>query len=307
MTSQTHLTWKEHTGPVCHHKSPYTVIACERCGFRHVVPLPTADELTKLYQEQFYQADKPQYFTRYEQDEAWWRLVYRDRFELLEQSVVGASRRLLDIGSGPGLFLRVGAERGWDAWGLEPAPTAVAYSQARGAQVREGFFTADAVRDWAPFDAINLAHVLEHVPNPFDVLDAVRAKLAPNGVVCIVVPNDYNPLQAAAQHTLGLPPWWMAPPHHLSYFDFDSLARLLARCGFIEVARTTTFPMEWFLLMGDNYVDDDTVGRALHAKRKNWETALEQSGLAEQKRQMFRALAQQGWGREVVMIARTCP
>lgn len=299
-----YLRWEGHAGSVCQDTPSYTVIECELCSFRHVVPLPMPDELAKLYQEQFYQTDKPQYFARYEADEAWWRLVYSDRFDLLEQALGRASGRLLDIGSGPGLFVRMGRELGWQAWGLEPAPAAVAYSQARGAQVHTGFFTAETVRDWPSFNVINLAHVLEHVPYPIDVLKLVRAKLAPQGVVCIVVPNDYNPLQLAAQHLLDAPPWWVAPPHHLNYFDFDSLARLLTRCGFAEVTRTTTFPMEWFLLMGDNYVNNDAMGRELHGKRKQWEIALADAGLGAQKQQLYRALAQQGWGRDVVMIAR---
>ncbi len=65
----------------------------------------------------------------------------------------------------------------------------------------------------------------------------------------------------------------------------------------------TSFPMEAFLLMGDNYVGDPALGRASHAKRKRFDLALEQAGFGEARRALYRALAEAGIGREAVVIA----
>ncbi len=101
--------------------------------------------------------------------------------------------------------------------------------------------------------------------------------------------------------------WWVAPPHHLNYFNFDSLTRLLARSGFVAKARATSFPMEAFLMMGENYVNDPALGRACHNRRKKFDLAFEAAGLKETRRGFYRALAELGIGREAVVIAVKMP
>ena len=95
----------------------------------------------------------------------------------------------------------------------------------------------------------------------------------------------------AARDGRGHAPWWIAPPHHLNYFDFDSLEALLVRLGLRPVERLTSFPMEAFLLMGDDYVADPALGRACHAKRMNFDLAFEAAGIGEVRRRLYGALA----------------
>ena len=130
-----------------------------------------------------------------------------------------------------------------------------------------------------------------------------QAILEPGGVLCVNVPNDFSPLQIAAAATANTGDWWIAPPHHLNYFDFTTLAGLLTRLKFDVVERTTSFPMEAFLLMGDNYTADPVLGRASHNKRKKFDLALEAAGLKETRKAFYRALAETGIGREAVVIA----
>ena len=102
----------------------------------------------------------------------------------------------------------------------------------------------------------------------------------------------------------GLPPWWVAPPHHLNYFTFASLSGLLARVGFKELARSTSFPMELFALMGDIYIGDDTVGRACHKKRVSFDLAFAKAGIPEVRKLIYAALAEVDLGREAILIAQ---
>ena len=95
----------------------------------------------------------------------------------------------------------------------------------------------------------------------------------------------------------------MAPPHHLNYFDFESLAALLARLGLTVRERMTSFPMEAFLMMGERYVGDAALGRACHNKRKAFDFALEAAGLKETRRACYHALAGLGRSREAVVLA----
>ncbi len=88
----------------------------------------------------------------------------------------------------------------------------------------------------------------------------------------------------------------MAPPHHLNYFDFESLSSLVTRLGFEVRERSTSFPMELFLLMGLDYTKDSDLGRACHNQRKRFDLSLEHAGFKETRRAFYRALAAAGLG-----------
>ena len=98
-----------HHGPVLATVDGYDVIDCEVCGFRHVDPLFTNEQLKKFYETEFYQSERPDYFERMEADREWWMLRYRHYYELIEAHAPG--RRILDIGSGPGYFVDAGREQ----------------------------------------------------------------------------------------------------------------------------------------------------------------------------------------------------
>ena len=95
-----------HHGPVIATMEGYDVIECHACGFRHIDPLFSDEELKKFYDGEFYENERPDYFVRMEADKEWWMLRYRHYYSLLEAHAPG--RRIMDIGSGPGYFLEAG-------------------------------------------------------------------------------------------------------------------------------------------------------------------------------------------------------
>lgn len=296
------VAWHTHQGPRIATADGHDVIQCGMCGFRHAVPLPDPEALEREYREKYYGQEKPTFLAHAGEDQEWAILAQSDRLESFERILGPGRRRLLDIGSGPGFFLKTAMERGWQVRGVEPSRQAAAHARQLGVDMAEGFFNAETAPALGRFDAVHLNNVLEHVPAPIELLILARECLEPGGVLCVNVPNDFSPLQTAAAAG-GLKQWWIAPPHHLNYFDFASLSDLLERLNFQIAERTTSFPMEAFLLMGDNYVDDATLGRACHAKRKRFDLALENAGLKETRRVFYRALAKAGIGREAVVIA----
>jgi SAM-dependent methyltransferase len=122
----------------------------------------------------------------------WWfvarrRIVLRMlRRELDEPPPAGL--RLLDVGCGAGGMLGHLARFG-SAIGVDPSPDAVAYSAARGADVRLG-----TLPDGLPFgaddrfDVITLLDVLEHVDDDDASLRTLRRLLAPAGLLVMTVP-----------------------------------------------------------------------------------------------------------------------
>jgi SAM-dependent methyltransferase len=301
--AETVIAWQTHEGARIARAKGYDVIQCAMCGFRHVVPLPSPQQLERAYREAYYRDEKPTFLSHAGEDQAWAELAQSDRLEIFERILGSDRRRLLDIGSGPGFFLRTAKSRGWRVLGIEPSKQAAAHARGIGVEVAEGFFGAETAPGLGRFDAIQMNNVLEHVPDPIELLIIAREMLESGGLLCVNVPNDFSAFQVAAAATQSLPEWWIAPPHHLNYFDFDSLTALMERIGLRTVERMTSFPMETFLLMGDNYTNDPALGRACHNRRKKFDLALESAGLKETRRAFYRALAGAGLGREAVVIA----
>ncbi len=299
---ETVVIWQTHQGPRLAAVNGYDIIACEMCGFRHAVPLPEPAALEREYREKYYSEEKPTFLVHAGEDQQWSKLAQSDRLESFERILGKGRRRLLDIGSGPGFFLQTAQARGWQVLGIEPSRQAAAHARALGVEVMEGFFDAQSAGALGRFDAVHMNNVLEHIPAPIELLILARERLSPGGILCVNVPNDFSPLQIAAADG-GLGEWWLVPPHHLNYFDFASLSDLLSRLDFRVVERSTSFPMEAFLLMGENYVGDTALGRACHNKRKRFDLALEEAGQGEARRAFYRALAEAGIGREAALIA----
>lgn len=290
-----------HHGPILATVDGYDVIDCQACGFRHIDPLFSEDELKKFYDAEFYQKERPNYFRHAEEDKEWWMLRYHYYYETLEAHAPG--RRLLDIGSGPGYFLEAGRERGWDVLGFEASPIAADYTKARGIPVVNDFFSAGKVKDLGRFDAVSLALVLEHLRDPVALIREAISVLNPGGLLLVISPNDFNPLQMVLWKQMGFKPWWVAPQHHLNYFDGKSARRLFAAHGLDVLHQETSYPLETFLLAGRDYVGNPALGRECHKERKAFETALFRHDKALM-RSLALAWSEQGIGREFVILGK---
>ncbi len=273
-------SWEHHKGHVLVSVEGYDAIECERCEFIHVVPLPTTDELAEYYATSFYEASKPDYLANASRDREWLNIGYDTKLDMLDKALEhaprepGGRRRILDIGSGPGHFLLRARERGWDVVGLEAAPAAVEFAQGLGLEVHQGYF--EGTDDWGlgTFDAVHMQHVLEHVPDPRQLLTSIGNLLKPGASLCIEVPNDFSVVQEVLFTGMNFPAWWVAPPDHLNYFSKKSLESLLDVSGYQCESWTTEFPIDLLLLAGIDYVNSSEVGASAHARRKEAELTL---------------------------------
>ncbi|MBT0663925.1 methyltransferase domain-containing protein [Geobacter pelophilus] len=294
-----------HSGEILDRSNSFDVIKCEQCGYIHITPLPTEEELNKIYGEEYYTVEKPLFIERQKEDIEWWRTIFDDRYTYLESRIGEAERTILDIGCGPGFFLQRGSERGWKGVGVEPSRQASAHAQSIGCEVHNLFLQqAEKELNGKNFNVIHMSEVLEHIPNPSEICAIAERLLNPGGILCVVVPNDYNPLQKVLRRQQEYRPYWLAPPHHINYFTFADMENLLQATGFTVIHKTAMFPMELFLLMGDNYVGNDQLGRECHGKRKRLDIALSSAELQPFRLELYELMSRHEIGREMIIYAQ---
>ena len=151
---------------------------------------------------------------------------------------------------------------------------------------------------------IHMNNVLEHIPDPRHFLMLAYEILTPAGLICITVPNDYNPLQEVVVTYLKKDPWWVVPEEHVNYFNSESLSRLMDGVGFKTIYTTSSFPLELFILMGDDYISNSKIGREIHTKRKEIDKAMAETNNTNLKRRIYNKLSELGLGREITIIAK---
>ena len=136
------------------------------------------------------------------------------------------SGRLLDIGCAYGFFLQE-AKPFYSVSGIELAEDAAAHCRAIGLDVHSGVADEAAMARLGPLDVVTLLDVIEHLPQPQDVLALAARHLKPGGAV-VLTTGDFGSLAA---RLMG-PKWrLMTPPQHLWFFTRHSIREMAERCG----------------------------------------------------------------------------
>lgn len=287
-----------------------TVIDNLDCGFAHLYPLPTPEELSRIYTEEFGGKVRDGFAKKKEADARYWSRSFERRALAYEAELPARAddspRRILDVGCGTGNTLEFFRSKCWDVFGIEPS---VHFHEGLdSAQIPYiGKLLEDCSEDdyskIGVFDVVNVALVLEHILDPVVFLKNLLPLLKPGGILTIEVPNDFNLLQEIAVENHDLHRWWINRLH-INYFSFESLERLLSDIGFSQFTRDAQFPMEMFLLFGDNYINEPTLGKEAHRRRVAFEDAFYKSGRVEELRKIYNTFAELGLGRTAIVHAR---
>jgi len=206
-------------------RADLAVVSCPACGLEWQRPFPSAERLRGLYAGDYFQrwgARGPEALARVR------AIKQASCAELLRRIArLRPDGKLLDLGCAMGFLLEAAEQAGYQGWGLDLNPEAVAFAKRRfGNRVALGELGAAAFPG-VSFDVITLIDVIEHVPDPTALLAAVRARLAPGGVLAAILPNA-----ASATRRLFGRRWQHYTPEHLFYWTPAALDKKLAAAGF---------------------------------------------------------------------------
>ena len=293
-------------------RKDYKMMEDSQYGYIRCDPIPSPEFLEGFYAGGFY--EDPNAFresaveTQLAQKEFFdwrWQDIHRVFKEYFKDKR-GADDQLsvFDIGCGFAFALMYFKNQGFEVSGMEPSLRAVEYAKKNGIDLQvAGVDDIDKVEK--KYDAVLVLDVIEHLPDPAKALIDIRTHLLkPDGLLAMHLANDFNPFQEAANEVYDLDQYWFAPPRHINCFTVESIRKLVEKCGYEVEYLETSFPMELFLLMGDVYIGDHSIGSKCHAKRVAFERALRTTGRTEFLHKFYKAMSELGVGREVEIFCR---
>ncbi|MGB3457610.1 MAG: class I SAM-dependent methyltransferase [Litorimonas sp.] len=192
------------------------VVRCEACALSTVRTPPTPEALGRFYSAYYASAS---YGTK--RDKKIRRAAKRVR--RLRRSVGSGGRRFLDVGANLGYAVEGARREGFQATGIEIDGAAVAQAQADFPENRYVKATVEAFAARGEvFDLVYCSEVIEHVVDVRGFADALRALVAPGGVLFLTTPADGHratpdPLVSWVQ---------VKPPEHLHWFRREHLLDL---------------------------------------------------------------------------------
>lgn len=206
--------------------------------------------------------------------------------------------RFLEIGCGYGFGLDFAIHAlGWRGIGIDPSPMARLGAADLGVTIRDGYFP-DADPEAAQWDVIAATEVIEHVTKPSDLLAALRARLAPDGILLLTTPDGAAIDPATPDAALVQ---LLAPGIHMVFQTETSLRRLLADSGFADarIYRDGLTLIAYAGAIGGALIDDPRAQRQRFrgylAGRAGQVPAGSDLGLGFAGRAMFEACVDLDW------------
>jgi 2-polyprenyl-3-methyl-5-hydroxy-6-metoxy-1,4-benzoquinol methylase len=204
-------------------EEPYFLWKCNLCNLVQLFPKPTEKQLAEIYSIDYFRSPDSGY-RDYNSQEVSLRNTYKAMLKKYEMDLVDKS--VLDVGSGPGYFLKLAKESGARSlFAIEPAIQV--HSQLRTMNIEILGENIGNVKVAAPLDLISCFQTLEHIPDPVDFLKKMFDFLDHDGLLVISVPN-YN---SWLRMFLGKKWPSYKVPEHLTYFNKDTLGLTLKKAG----------------------------------------------------------------------------
>lgn len=194
---------------------------CPCCSHVQLIARPTPEELDLVYLGEYTNVMEKGILSSADQ----MALDCKAFFDFADGGKLPADGQVLEIGCFDGSFLSLfGGRR---LIGCEPNPMGRMAAERYGVKVVPKYFSAADFED-SSVDLVVMRHLIEHLPEPLEALEACRQIIKAGGRLLIETPNIEHTL---TQHVVG-----NFYHQHLHYFSRESLPLILRRAGFEVVA-----------------------------------------------------------------------
>lgn len=202
-----------------------TIVACNSCSLVYVNPrLKLKRGMVAYSREQ-----QEEYFESSRESRS---RAYRDLIYQIPSWLGREAQTLLDIGCGDGVLLEAARQEGIDSVGTEISDSLICQVRKRlGAEAILSVGLADLPDSC--YDVIMLINVLEHMPNPDEILTSAVRLLKPHGILLAHTPNIGGlpaRIKRASWHQIE-------PLEHFYYFNSVTLKGLLRKAGLEPIDR----------------------------------------------------------------------
>jgi 2-polyprenyl-3-methyl-5-hydroxy-6-metoxy-1,4-benzoquinol methylase len=212
----------------------FTLMSCDACDLNYLTPLPTEAD----FKAEYVDADV---FTgpSYRGDERTEQVLrfYTSRYRrLLSMTSRDRARpmKVLEIGAGLAWVCRVVKMEDPDAFTLAQDVTNKVAHECRDWVDR---YIVDlnvlhrAIALHAPYDLISMTHVIEHLPDPVQMLHDLRRLLAPDGFIYVTAPHRPENWSASSPLTDWIRWSYNHVPGHLQYLSETALKKCAQQTG----------------------------------------------------------------------------
>ncbi len=211
----------------------FTYARCRTCGTVFLVDPPA--DLARYYAEDYYHFganEEPVW----KSDPSHMRAASY-RVDLLRAHTETGS--LIEIGAGTGAFAVAAQSAGFQVSAIEMSERCCRYlSEREGIEAICSDRPLEAIASLPQARVVALWHVLEHLPNPAEVLARLAEKVQPGGVLAIAVPNPRS-LQFRTLRTRWV---HLDAPRHLCLIPPATLIDRGEDLGLTKVALSTNDP-----------------------------------------------------------------
>ena len=166
--------------------------------------------------------------------------------------------KILDIGCGSGEFLKLMNYFDWDVYGVEIDEEAlsVAKKNINSGTFYNGEFDSVELPD-NYFDCISMSHVIEHIKEPYPVLNSIYKKLKKGGTISIATPSILS-----LGHSIFKQDWrGLEVPRHLNIYSSKSLKKALVDCNFEIIEQKTVCSIAYFIWTASENIKNSRKGR----------------------------------------------
>ena len=168
-------------------------------------------------------------------------------------SLIGENKQVIDFGCATGYFARLLNDRGCEVTGIEVNPKAANIAQKYCKQVIIADLDFSCLSDIfseeileKKFDVAVFGDVLEHLRNPWKVLQETRQLLKPNGYIVASIPNiAHGAIRLALlEGKFEYKQLGILDNTHLRFFTRETVKKLLEESGYlIDVIEKTKLPI----------------------------------------------------------------